>query len=334
MNEDCITMVMPTYNHPSYIGFFLERSLAFYTGKLFKFEVHDSSTDSQTKDLIEKFNESHGNVVRYFRYDSALGGDEKAFKALSNCASRHLYLMGDGISPDFNKLEDFLVSHKYAQYDILGIQPPEFARRFKKDNFALDTVYDEYSAQMFFAKFFHEFTLYGGSIISQKIWSYVVQNGIFQKYEYEGRHCFAYCSSLFEAIALSQFKFGMSFVSSFGFNPMKKQSTWMVGEAYYKIALSEFDHDIAALPDFYSSKKRDMLRKNRATFWGFRSMVFLKMKENLNFKLLRKYKKELSLFKATYWKYLFFAIPPTWMVKAARKGKRLCKKILRKGNKQ
>ena len=62
MNQDHITMIMPTYNHPTYIEYFLANSLATYKGKLFKFEIHDSSTDSQTEDLVRKFNEDHGDI--------------------------------------------------------------------------------------------------------------------------------------------------------------------------------------------------------------------------------------------------------------------------------
>lgn len=329
MEEQYITMVMPTFNHSTYIDYFLNNAVDTYNGNLFKFEIHDSSENDDTKDLIEKFNNIHKTKVKYFRYESTLNGDLKTYKALSQCPTDFLYLMGDGVCPDFNKLEEYLLEKKFNEYDLFGIFMPGWTERFKKENFKLDTIYDNYEIDKFFSLFFHEFTYYGGSIISKNLWEYVKDNSIFKNYEFNGRYSYAYDSSLFTALAKNNsFKYCASFISFYRGNPLKKASVWSHGETLYTIGIQEFENDVTKLPDIYNPYKQYMFKKSRKVGFNFHAVLFYKLNNSIKFKYLKKYKKDLKHVKSNYYMMLCICFVPKWCINLGRKTKHLLKKIL------
>lgn len=132
--DNKITVVMPTYNRPECIKYFVENCLKTYKGNIFVFEIHDSSTTNETKNIINEFNTAHINKVSYYKYDSNICGETKTHQALSNVKTNHIYLMGDGIATDFNKLEEFLLNNNYYEYDLFGIMPIgyRFNKKMKK----------------------------------------------------------------------------------------------------------------------------------------------------------------------------------------------------------
>ena len=329
MNTKYITMIMPTYNHPAYIDYFLKNSVSNYNGAIFKFEIHDSSLNNQTKELIDAFNKNHANKIDYFRYDSTINGDAKTYKALCNCKTEHIYLMGDGICPDFNKLEQYLILNNYHLFDLLGIQPNWFIKRFRKMHLKLDIVYDNFDVGEFFNLFYHEFTFYGGSIISKKIWDYIVANSLFDKFKYKDKYSFAYDLSVFESLPKNDFKYGMSFISFYKGNPLKKQASWNCGELYYEIALCELEHDIQILSEYYDPYKKQAIKKNRKVFWNFKTLFIQKSRKNINFKLLKKYKKDLLRYKPTYRNMLFLCFVPTFIIRMSYCTAKSCKRLVK-----
>ena len=240
--------------------------------------------------------------------------------------------MGDGVCPDFNKLEEYLIKNKYYEYDLFGIFIPDWLKRFKKDRFKTDIVYKEYKIEQFFDKFFHEFTYYGGSIISKKIWNYILENSIFEKYEFNGRYSYAYDSSIFTALAEnSNYKYGASFISFYRGNPMKKANSWGHGDKLYQIGLQEFENDVTKLPIVYNPYKKSMFIKSRKVGFNFNSALYYKLENSLNFTLLKKYKVDLKHVKSNYYMLKFICFIPTWILKTAKVMKKTLKKILRRG---
>lgn len=329
MENNKITMIMPTFNHPTYIEYFIKNAIIPYKGKIFKFEIHDSSVNNDTKEIIEKFNGNYSFKIKYFRYDSSMNGDLKTYKALSQCESQHIYLMGDGVCPDFNKLEEYLLKNNYDKYDLLGIFVPEWIKRFKKDGFEFDKIYDKYPIDEFFGKFFHEFTYYGGSIISKNVWNYVVDNSIYEKFEFNDRYSFAYDSSVFSSLTLnSNFKYGISFISFYRGNPMKKSNGWCHGDTLYEIGLLEFESDVNNLPTIFNDYKEAIIKKNRKTFFDLRLAIRYRIDNSLNFKLIKKYKKNLKHVKSNYFMLLFVCFIPKFVLKFLRSIKRTLKRSI------
>ena len=331
VEENYITMIMPTFNHPTYIEYFINNAVIPYTGTLFRFEIHDSSTNNDTKNLIDEYNENHNVKIKYFRYESNINGDLKTYKALCQCDTAHLYLMGDGVCPDFNILENYLLKNEYYRYDYLGIEPYFFCERFKKYKLKNDQIYDEYDVGPFFSLFYHEFTFYGGSLCSKKIWDFVINHNLFEKFKCEDRFSFAYDLSIFEALSMNDFKYGMSFISFFKPNPLKKASTWIYGENYYKIGLCEIEHDISIMSSYYEKYKKSAIKKNRKVFWNIKVLLQNRLKGNVNFKLYKKYKKQLQECRSNCLIYFIVCLIPKLVLYSLKGCKRLIKKILRRG---
>lgn len=330
MEDILVTMIMPTFNHPTYIEYFLNNAIISYNGNLFRFEIHDSSENDETKKIIDKFNACHTTQIKYFRYISTMNGDFKTYKALSQCQTSHMYLMGDGVCPDFNKLEKYLEDYNFSNYDLFGIFVPEWIKRFKKEKYAVDTLYT-YQIDKFFAIFFHEFTYYGGSIISRKIWNYILEKSIFETYQFNGRYSYAYDSSVFTALALdNNFKYCASFISFYRGNPMKKANGWGHSDSLYQIGVQEFENDVNKLPSIYDFYKQSMYKKSRQVGFNFRSCLYYRLHDSLNFKLIKKYKKDLKHVKLNYYMLFFTCFIPKWFIKLGAKIKRLLKKILRR----
>ena len=288
-----ITVIVITFSHPQYINYFLENQIKTYFGDLFSFEIHDSSCDDSTKELVQLFNSQNDKKVKYFRYDSSILPDVKANIAMNNCQSEYLYLMGDGIGTDFNYLEQLLFDGDYTKYDFVGILPNSFKyskiikRKYPNDDF----FYKNNDLNSFTSDFLYAFTLYGGSVVSKRMMECIKHNHFFDIYKHNDNYAYAYICSVFHSLLFnSNFKYCFCFLSGFKTNPYKKRSTWTYGEVFFKIFFEEFYNDISKLPYENRVKNKILIQQRKI---GFNSICIIRyrMFGVLNFKYVGKYKK-------------------------------------------
>lgn len=311
-----ITVIIPTYNHPKYIDYILKHSFSVYKGKLFRFSIHDSSEDDSTEKLIQAYNENHDNQIAYFRYPSDISGDFKSYTALKETNSDYLYLMGDGLSPDYDALESTLIENKYDRFDFVGVLPSGYRdialikNKYQQD----DHLYGFSDLIEFASQFFYMQTLYGGSIVSHRIIDYIDENNIFERYKYDNRYCYAYISSVFTALSMnSKFTFCSSFVNCLLPN-VEKKGNWAHGDNLYKILFEEFQNDVKLLPSYFDDIKQQILLSRNIFAWKKIDVIHYRKIDSLNFKYLKKYKSVLRVCTYNYRFAVFACFIPRFIL--------------------
>ena len=88
-----ITVVIPT-NRYTCIKKILQDCICSYKGKLFLFEIHDSSCDNRIEILINKIAKTSSATIHYFHYNSDISADFKAI--LSFEKSKHSFFLAYG----------------------------------------------------------------------------------------------------------------------------------------------------------------------------------------------------------------------------------------------
>ncbi len=330
-----VTVVLPTYNRSECVAYYLENAVAKYSGVFFVFEIHDSSTNDETKDLVDSYNASeHVNKICYFRYPSSMNGDDKTHTALSNVQTEYLYLIGDGILPDFEKLELFLKNNDFSKFDVMGIFSQGF--RYNKHNKSEypknDYLYEETNYDSLLVNHLLCFTLYGASIVRKSVIESIDKEKFFSKFCFEGKYSFAYCLSLFESIKNNGYKVAVSFLSFWRMNP-KKKGNWAHDESFYKIFYVEFINDVEKLS--YPEELKEQALKNIARYhFTYGSILRYRLKNVFTAKLLKKYKPYVKKICNHYWFMWFVAFIPKWVIYIfywpLRYTKRGIKKLLKK----
>ena len=315
-----ITVVIPTFNHPLYIKFIIDNCIKTYKGNLFSFEIHDSSDNNETEYLAK-----NTEGIKYYKYSPEISADVKSHEALSNAKNSHLYLMGDGMTPDFNLLEQFLIKSNFYFYDLFGILPSSFltSKINKKMDIRPNTKYEYDNYLEFSKRFFYELTLYGGSIISKRILNYINNNNLFEKYQYESRYCYAHISSVFDALSTKEYSFSVSFLDSVKINPLKKSSTWMKKETFFPILMNEFYADIQKNPGFNSSTIKEIVKSKNSFAFTIRTIINLRINGILNFTEYLNYKETLNKYNSQKYFMIFFCFIPKWifrLLKMIKKG--------------
>lgn len=297
-----VTVIIPTYNHPSYIQYIVDNCFLPYTGDVFYFEIHDSSSNSDTEQIVLQANKRLNRKIRYKRYDASMSGDLKAYTALCEVQTSHMFLMGDGIAPDFNKYERFLSQNNCVDIDLLGMFPLKFkySKKVKNSCPNNNTVYSNMKLTEFFENYFYIFTLYGGSIVSKRIFDEIIRKSLFEKYKFEDRYCYAYIHSVFDELSSNDFNFAISFIDFFSNNPLKKDTTWVNGEGLFNILIDEFQCDLFKLPSYYDEVKEKALRNQRKFSLGKKQIAHYRAKGSISIEYLKKHKNELKRCKYNY----------------------------------
>lgn len=298
-----ITVIIPTYNHPTYIQYIIDNCIKPYTGEIFYFEIHDSSCNTDTEQIVLQANEGLRRKIKYTRYDSNISGDLKSYTALCKVQTSHMFLMGDGIAPDFNKYEQFLLEHNCSNMDLLGMFPVEFkySKKVKRICSSDNVIYSKFKLNEFFEDYFYLFTLYGASIVSKKIYEEISKKSIFEKYKFKNRLCYAYVFSLFDELSCGNYNFAISFIDFFHSNPLKKESTWTNGAAFFDILIDEYQSDLFKLPGFYDEFKKNELKNQRKYALKKLSIIHFRIKGCIKIEYIKNHKKELKQCKYNYY---------------------------------
>lgn len=310
-----VTVVLPTYNRSECVAYYLENAVAKYSGDFFVFEIHDSSTDDSTKNIVDGFNGAdHVNKINYHRYSASISADDKVQICLVNAKTDYVYLIGDGILPNFEKLESFLIQNNYSDYDIIGVLAPHFKyndhNKTKYLNF--DTIYKESDKDNLIINHLVCFTLYGATIIKNRIITNSNKQGWFAKYKFKDRISYFYSMSLFESIKSNNYNVGVSFLSFWRENP-KKKGNWAHDEYFYQVFYVAFIESVDKLP-FSKGVKAQALKNVALYHFNFASIFRYRLNNVFTVKLLKKYKPYVKRMNNHYWFMWFVAFIPKWVI--------------------
>ena len=291
LNNKKITVIIPTYNKFDCIKFLLENSIAKYCGNLFLFEIHDSSDDSRVAEIVELYLKNY--PLCYYNYSAEMNGDVKTMTAIRNAQSEYVYLMGDGLVPDFNELEKFLIDYDYEKYLVIGIRSAyDFKRSVKKailGKSELDkpAVYDDKAK--FCKQCFWALTLYGASIVKKSL---LFNNNNYLQY-LEMKSPFMYVCSLFESLLqVDNERYIFSFVNFINNNPYKIDSGWMQSRQAIEFFCYKYYTSVSNLSQYSSLLHKDFLMSHNkfSGLFSIKSIIKMRATGNLTASIIKEYK--------------------------------------------
>lgn len=289
MNNEAprITVVIPTYNRRECIKLLIDECINQYCGNLFSFEVHDSSQTEDTREIVLQ-----SGKISYYHYEPDINGDEKTMRALQNVKTQYVYLLGDGILIDFNRLEKALYKNCFYKYSILGLIPNNWIKRYKyllaHATEQSNDVYVWKSAKEYLNDAFWYLTLYGASIVEKKVF---IDNEYIEKFA-EINSPFRYICSVFSGLAKETFMGCLLSTKDYMHsNPQKKASGWIVGGQAIKIFCYQYYESVSLLPSIYQSQRKEFLfshNKRTRLFIG-KSLLRLRATKNITFSIIKDY---------------------------------------------
>ncbi|MFA7111793.1 MAG: hypothetical protein WC174_05460, partial [Bacilli bacterium] len=280
-----ITVVIPTFNRSSCIKLFLEKCLDGYKGNLFTFEIHDSSVDNITKDLISEFQKKNKQVkINYFKYDSGINGDIKTINALKKATTDFCFLLGDGVLVDFNAMERKLIENNFDKYILISFCNDKIFKKYcdmNDDNYITDDLLE------YCKHFFWNDTLYGSTIISKKIIRNIIDNNICNKY-YDTTN-FLYICSLFDSISLEKEKMllCLSQKEIYSVNQFKVLSGWKRNGTTIDVYCREYYLCVEKMYNSFDSIKK-YLEHEPSLMFSFKGILGLRATGSITLKKIKK----------------------------------------------
>lgn len=294
MIEKNITVVIPTYNRFECIKHLIDNCILAYNGVLFNFQIHDSSSSSDTENYVKEVGQNIS--LQYFKYDPAIIGDIKTMTAIKNVQSEYFYLLGDGVLIDFNKLEKYLLSIEYDKYSVIGFRGiNEINKKVQnkitkknKDNFIVCNDCTEY-----FKNYFWLLTLYGASIVKRNVLDISQEN--IGKY-IEMKSPFMYICSLFEGISVNTGSYSFSFVDFITPNPYKKDSGWMANKSAIEFFCYKYFISVQKLPSVLNAQNRKFLISHNkySGLFSFKGILRLRLNGNITRGKISEYRKYIN----------------------------------------
>lgn len=320
--ERLLTIVLPTRNHAEMVRFFLEK-----TDYLEKYniclQVHDSSTNDETKELIESINSNH---IRYRRYDSDIDIDVKTILALQDVNTKYAFLCGDGVIFNANVVYENIYTYLKADIDLVEIYDDNLKKHIDyynllKEKKKCDPVMYNNIIEHFRDNCWH-MPLYGGSI---------VKSIVFHDFDFElnkdlvGKG-FVYPYSIYDYFSTHEFFGCVCGGSTLIQNPLKKDSIWMKKGWGIDIWAHKYPFSINRLPDIYDKYKIQVIKETgvRTKFLTKNGLAYWRSIGIYSFKLYKLYKDDLIQYTYLNRGYLLIlAIMPRRCMQFIRKVKHL-----------
>ena len=293
MLEPQITVIIPTYNRYECIRKLVDECIAVYQGKLFKFEIHDSSDDTTCETYVKPL-----ASVKYFKYDSSINGDIKTINAMRNADTPYVYLLGDSFLIDFNKLENIISSSDIQNCLIIGVMRVNSYKKYQKrlkDYTFEKGVYSTNDHQKFFYDFFWYLTLYGGSIIRKDL----CEENECTKKLMTMQSPFVYVCTIFTMLGMLSGGKKCEFIlldNVMQINPLKGKSGWWVNKKAIEIFCYRYYESVRYLSDIYNTQNRKFLISHNkySGLFSFKSVILLRIYGNITFSILKKYRQYIN----------------------------------------
>ena len=310
------TVVIPT-NRYTCIKKILQDCICSYNGKLFLFEIHDSSCDNRIEILINKIAKTSSATIHYFHYNSDISADFKAIQALRKVNTAFFWLMGDGILVDFTKMENLFIKEKYWQFDLIDVESILRIGYLGQDSkYQPNRLYSCLNPKEYAKKYFSHLTYWGASLIKTAFYQDAFSNEILGKYVKENIPWWIACS-LFDVVAkMYQQKqsvtLGVIYADGIGANTEKKDHWWTHDKRYYEYTFVNFNRGIELLSCWYepTDKKQIIKQFRQDSLVSKRYLIHLRRIGTLNVRSVRKYKFAIYNIPSTYMLMFLYSLIP------------------------
>lgn len=308
-NKSILEIVVPTYNRPKCIEYFIEKIQLYNKGEYpYSVSIFDSSTNSDTEKIV--LGSAVANIS-YIKMDSSINVDEKTLLCLREAKSDFVLLTGDGFMPNVPNIFSS-IDFENSEFEIITLYKENQKSFYKK---YLKNGYKD--KEDFFRKDFCKLTMYGGSICRKEIFERMDINEMVSKF---------YGTGLIYPCTLANYAKG-PFLAKLGnyftYVPYKRHSGWIDDKKGIEIWTKNLYEAVKKLDNVFSEETICYIYKKCGKFTRFltvKGLMGFRSKDNFNCKILKKYKfyfkkcKACSMFSA----YLI-AITPKFVFVALRK---------------
>lgn len=323
-----ICVVIPT-NRFFCIEKIIKDSIIPYSGKLFVFEIHDSSDNNKIKELVDSVIKTHKLNLSYKSYPVEISADNKAIMAIEGVSTSYFWLMGDGNLVDFNHIESILIKENFNEYQLTNVDIDGRRGHLNQDaDKKINIIYEEKDWLLYCQKYFSRLTYWGAQIVNTEFYHAVFDFKIIDKYiEREIPWWIAF--SLLELIERNcnqTVKLGYIYTYYISYNPQKKDHWWTHDERYYVYVFEKINEGFSVLPGIFekieyqaiSFFRKDALMSNSY-------LIFLRSINVINYKWVKKYKNSIRKIPSDYIKLRVLCFLPQWFAKILEHIKRAIK---------
>jgi hypothetical protein len=327
-----LTIVVPTYNHASYIEYYLQQSK--YIDLLdIILEIHDSSTTDDTKIIVEKYQKDYKNLF-YYHYED-IDVDLKTILALKHVKTKYSFLCGDGVILNAINCYDKLVDCMKQNYDIIEIYDSitkkhiDYYNSLCKSYNCAEIIYSNIEKHLV-DNIWH-MPFYGGSIVKTETFLNVEISNI----QHVIGSGFIYPYTIYESMLMTSkaIVLGGDYLIQ---NIYKQGAIWLMSQKKaIEIWSYKYPKTILLLSTKYSAVNNSVVIASEKVlgYLSFRGLILLKLLDNFNYKIYKQYKKELIKYSGTNRFAIFLvAIFPKFILKGMKKLFSNTKKLLN-GNK-
>jgi len=313
-----LTIIVPTYNHSDYMDFYLSKMKIIDDINVI-LEIHDSSVDGKTQQVVERYQKTIKNL-KYYKYED-IDVDVKTVVALQNCSTEYVFLCGDGVILNLEKTGKVILDAIQEGFDIIELYDETTPKHYNyyrslSEKYSDDKIVYEEIIKHFMDNVWH-MPYYGGSIVKSKVFKYAKLEqmeaviGLGFVYPYM---IYNYPYKNFKAVVL-----GSDFHIR---NPYKKMAIWAsTQKSAIKIWAHNFPTTINNLAEQYNTYKLStiMYSEKILEYLTFRGLLYLRAIDNFNLKILKQYKHEMKTY-ATCGSFMqtVIAITPKFVLKVLK----------------
>lgn len=242
--DDFLEFALVTYNRKEWVETWFDLHLQNILERNIKMSVYDSSTNDETKLLVNSVNESIGSKIEYIHLDSDVTIGYKPMYPLMNSQCRYCYVAADGVELDFEQMDVRLFPLMQNDYEmiIIGLSGVTEDRKFSDCDHFLDSCFLETTAI--------GLSFYRTAFIKTYLKSEKVKNECDRKYR--DNYGFAWLGYVYEAFANSDQKAILLTVPFYTIDENKKTRTWE--KRFFKCWVEDLIRFVDGIPDVYTSK--------------------------------------------------------------------------------
>lgn len=248
INSYKLVVCMLAYNDAEQLEWFLSNSASIYLELGIIFYVFDSSTDDLVKDCILAYSERFSNI-RYARYDSEMGSNEKYFCACERFADEsydYVWITKDTYCPKKDMIEAVLRAADTGCDLITFID--------KRQNIENNELH--WDKNQLFEILAWSMTSYGATVYGRRFLNDVDWKKMRKKYLREDRYNFAHVGMIFEQLCKNRnYKIRSLSEAEYSFftGGPKKYGLWK--NEVFEVFVDRWINVIKALPKEYKNKE-------------------------------------------------------------------------------
>lgn len=246
-----VEIALATYNRPEFVREWFELHKSGIEKYGFVVSVYDSSTNEETKQIIEKEKSQIKFDIRYFRVDSKIRVDEKVLMLILNSKCDYVWPLGDSNYYDLDDLNQKVIPYLEQNYDVACIFS---STELDNDN----KTYTD--AVEFVGDCFWHATWLGGMLIKKTLFGFQYKDSTFNKYmeKYNRNDGFSYLGVLYDILAQKlyvQISFNVVQTKSIGKN---KVPGWL--KRYFEVWCDNLCYFVDTLDSRYDPVKDKVIR--------------------------------------------------------------------------